>query len=173
MGRVYRRKTNKDKRQNRFGGCRRRRGVLCVAPGGPLVGIGSRLTYSVIPMARVLVVDDEPQMRSLVCQALERHGHSIDQASDGREALQCFAKQQPDLMITDLIMPGMEGIETILTFHRRWPALPIIAISGGGRIGPEDYLSMALQMGANRAFSKPVRLEALVSAVGELISAVP
>ena len=119
-------------------------------------------------MARVLVVDDEPQMRSLLCQALEMHGYLVDQASDGREALRCLADQPPDLLITDLIMPGMEGIETILTFHRRWPALPIIAISGGGRIGPEDYLDMAVQMGASRAFAKPFRLEEIIAAANAL-----
>jgi DNA-binding NtrC family response regulator len=119
-------------------------------------------------MARVLVIDDEPQMRSLLCQALQMHGHEVEQAADGREALRHYAKQPPDLLITDLIMPGMEGIETILAFHRQWPAIPIIAISGGGRIGPEDYLSMAVQMGASRAFAKPFPLEAMIAAVGEL-----
>jgi CheY-like chemotaxis protein len=119
-------------------------------------------------MARVLVVDDESQLRQLLCQALERRDHTVDQAADGREALQRLAEHQPDLVITDLVMPGMEGIETIQALRRRCPALPIIAISGGGRIDPENYLAIAGQMGANRTFAKPFRLEEILASVREL-----
>jgi DNA-binding response OmpR family regulator len=119
-------------------------------------------------MARVLVVDDESQMREMLCQALTRRGHTVDQAADGRQALQRLAEHQPDLVITDLVMPDMEGIETIQALRRRCPALPIIAISGGGRVGPEDYLSMAKQIGANRTFEKPFRMEEVLTAVREL-----
>jgi len=119
-------------------------------------------------MARVLVVDDEYQMRDLLCQALERRGHTVDQAADGRQALQHLAEHQPDLVITDLVMPEMEGIETIQAFRRKCPALPIIAISGGGRVDPDNYLSMAGQIGANRTFAKPFRLEEILTAVREL-----
>ena len=119
-------------------------------------------------MARILVVDDELQMRQMLRQALERHGHTVDEAADGREALQRFAQQQPDLVITDLVMPEKEGIETIQALRQKCPPLPIIAISGGGRVGPENYLSMAGQMGANRTFAKPFSLEEILTAVREL-----
>jgi CheY-like chemotaxis protein len=119
-------------------------------------------------MARVLVVDDESQMREVLRQALERRGHSVDQAGDGRQALQRLAEHQPDLVITDLVMPDMEGIETIQALRRKCPKMPIIAISGGGRVDPENYLSMAGQIGANRTFAKPFRLEEILTAVREL-----
>ena len=119
-------------------------------------------------MARVLVVDDESQMRELLCQALEGRGHTVDQAADGREALRRFAQQQPDLVITDLVMPEMEGIETIQALRRKCPAIPIIAISGGGRVEPENYLAIAGQIGADRTFAKPFRLEEILTAVQEL-----
>jgi CheY-like chemotaxis protein len=119
-------------------------------------------------MARVLIVDDESQMRELLCQALESRGHTVDQAADGRQALQRLAEHQPDLVITDLVMPEMEGIETIQAFRRKCPAIPMIAISGGGRLGPDSYLSMAGQIGANRTFEKPFRMEEILTAVREL-----
>jgi CheY-like chemotaxis protein len=119
-------------------------------------------------MARILVVDDEPQMREVLCQALEGRGHIVDQAGDGREAFLRLAEHQPDLVITDLVMPDMEGLETIQALRNKFPALPIIAISGGGRIGPETYLSIAGQFGAERTFAKPFRLAELLTAVREL-----
>jgi CheY-like chemotaxis protein len=119
-------------------------------------------------MARILVVDDEAQMRELLCQGLERRGHTVAQAGDGREAMQRLAEQQPDLVITDLVMPEMEGIETIQALRQKCPGIPIIAISGGGRLGPEDYLSLAGQIGADRTFAKPFRIEEIVTAVREL-----
>jgi CheY-like chemotaxis protein len=94
-------------------------------------------------MARVLVVDDESTMRQMLRQALERRGHTVDEAADGRQAMQRLAEHQPDPVFTDLVMPEMEGIETIQALRRKCPGIPIIAISGGGRLGPEDYLSMA------------------------------
>ena len=119
-------------------------------------------------MARILVIDDEAQMREVLCQALERRGHTVDQAGDGREAMHRLAERQPDLVITDLVMPEMEGIETIQALRRKYPAIPIIAISGGGRLEPENYLALAGQIGANRTFAKPFRMEEIVSAVREL-----
>ena len=119
-------------------------------------------------MARVLVVDDESTMREMLREALERRGHTADEAADGREALQRLAEHKPDLVITDLVMPEMEGIELIQAFRRKCPEIPIIAISGGGRVGPENYLSMAGQIGANRIFAKPFRLEEILTAVREL-----
>jgi DNA-binding response OmpR family regulator len=119
-------------------------------------------------MARVLVVDDECQMRELLRQALERHGHVVDEAGDGKEALQHFAEQRPDIVLTDLVMPGKEGIETIQALRRQSPTMPIIAMSGGGRVGPDEYLSLAGLLGANRTFAKPFRLEEILTAVREL-----
>jgi CheY-like chemotaxis protein len=119
-------------------------------------------------MARVLVVDDESQMRGVLRQALERHGHTVEEAADGRQALQHLAQHQPDLVITDLVMPEMEGIELIQAIRRKCPAIPVIAISGGGHVEPGNYLSIASHIGANRTFAKPFRLEEILTAVEEL-----
>jgi CheY-like chemotaxis protein len=119
-------------------------------------------------MARVLVVDDESSMRQMLRETLERRGHIVDEAADGREALQRLTEHQPDLVITDLVMPEMEGIETIQALRRKCPTIPIIAISGGGRVEPENYLSLAEQIGANRTFAKPFRLDEILTAVREL-----
>jgi CheY-like chemotaxis protein len=119
-------------------------------------------------MARILIVDDEPQMRRLLREALERAGYSVDEACDGLLALVRFAEHQPDLVITDLIMPQREGLETIQTLRRKCPKVPIIAISGGGRESSSGYLTIAATFGANRVFAKPFRVEELLSAVAEL-----
>ena len=121
-------------------------------------------------MARVLVVDDVSEMRQVLRQALESRGYTVDEAADGREALLRFAQQQPDLVITDLIMPEQEGIETIQALRQECPTIPIIAMSGGGRVQPDSYLSMAEQMGADRTFAKPFHLGEILAAVGELIA---
>jgi len=107
-------------------------------------------------------------MRQMLRETLERRGHIVDEAADGREALQRLTEHQPDLVITDLVMPEMEGIETIQALRRKCPTIPIIAISGGGRVGPENYLSLAEQIGANRTFAKPFRLDEILTAVREL-----
>jgi len=107
-------------------------------------------------------------MRDMLRQALQRRGHTVDEAADGREALRRFEEHQPDVVITDLVMPGMEGIETIQVMHKLHPDLPIIAISGGGRLGPDGYLAIAAQIGAKRTFAKPFRLEDVATAVQEL-----
>jgi len=123
-------------------------------------------------MARILVVDDDVQMRRLLREALTRARHTVDEAVDGLHALSRFAESHPDLVIVDLIMPEREGIETIQALRRGSPALPIIAISGGGRSSPESYLSIAIGVGANRAYRKPFRLEDILAAVNDLTAPV-
>ena len=86
---------------------------------------------------------------------MEWAGYEVIEAADGREGLLKFRKQGADLVITDLIMPEQEGLETITLMKKERPDLNIIAISGGGRIGPEAYLPAAQELGAARVFSKP------------------
>lgn len=104
-------------------------------------------------------------------EALARQGHVVDEAVDGLQALSRFAERQPDLVITDIIMPEREGLETIQALRRRRPTIPIIAVSGGDRRGPESQLSAALALGVNRAFRKPFRIDEVLSAVDELTAA--
>jgi CheY-like chemotaxis protein len=84
-------------------------------------------------MAHVLVIDDDVDVRWVIRRAVQADGHTVSEAGDGDEGLQRFAEQPPDLVITDILMPGREGIETIIELRRRRPELPILAISGGSR----------------------------------------
>jgi len=100
---------------------------------------------------------------------LERKDHEVSLADDGSTALKFLQKEQPDIMITDLIMPDKEGIETILEVRKEYPDVKIIAISGGGRIGPTNYLRLAKSVGANCTITKPFRQDELISTVDELL----
>jgi CheY-like chemotaxis protein len=122
-------------------------------------------------VAKILIIDDELQMRRMLREALARQGHVVDDAVDGLQALSRFAERQPDLVITDIIMPEREGLETIQALRRRCPTIPIIAVSGGDSRGPEFHLSAALAIGVNRAFRKPFRVEDVLKAVEELTAA--
>jgi len=119
---------------------------------------------------KILVIDDDDQMRKLLRQVMEWANYEVIEASNGREGMQQCRKQTPDLVITDLIMPEQEGLETIALFKKDYPQLKIIAISGGGRIGPEAYLPAAQELGADKVFSKPFDVRELAEAVKELLS---
>ncbi|MBW2328185.1 MAG: response regulator [Deltaproteobacteria bacterium] len=118
---------------------------------------------------RILVIDDDEQMRVLLLQAMEWAGFEVVAAENGRQGQQLFEEQPADLIITDLIMPEQEGLETIRILKQGYPAVKIIAISGGGRIGPEAYLPAAMELGADRIFTKPFDVKELISAVQELL----
>lgn len=120
-------------------------------------------------MRKILIIDDDDQMRDLLCRAMEYAGFDVVAAANGREGQRFFEEDFFDLVITDLIMPEQEGMETITFLRRTYPEVKIIAISGGGRIGPETYLPAALELGANRAFAKPFALNDLRIAVNELL----
>lgn len=120
-------------------------------------------------MKRILVIDDDVQMREMLRQMLEREGYNVRDASDGKVAMRLFAEEPADLVITDIIMPEKEGIEVIREFRRDFPEVKIIAISGGGYVGPQTYLKIAKGMGAMRTFAKPVGRGELLDAVHDLI----
>jgi DNA-binding response OmpR family regulator len=107
-------------------------------------------------MARILIIDDDVQILNMLRQTLEREGHAVVDAPDGNEGLRLFRENPTDLIITDLIMPEKEGIETIMELRRDFPDVKIIAISGGGRLDPGQYLSIAKSFGAQYTFTKPV-----------------
>jgi CheY-like chemotaxis protein len=104
-------------------------------------------------------------MRRLAAKVLAGAGHAVHQAEDGRQGLACLREVRPDLIVTDMIMPGIEGIETIRTIRRETPTTPILAVSGSGAI----YLRMATQLGANAALEKPFVAEALRQHVNRLL----
>ena len=120
-------------------------------------------------MAKILVFDDEPSILLMIKKMLEKAGHEVEVALNGREGLELFEKNKPDLLITDIIMPEKEGLETIFELRRKHPDLKIIAISGGGRIGPDGYLPGAKLLGANLTFSKPLVPKEFLNSVTKLL----
>jgi len=118
---------------------------------------------------RILVIDDDEQMLVLLQQAMQWAGFEVMAAENGRKGQQLFEEQPADLIITDLIMPEQEGLETIRILKQGYPTVKIIAISGGGRIGPEAYLPAAMELGADRIFAKPFDVKDLIAAVQELL----
>ncbi|OFY66704.1 MAG: hypothetical protein A2V46_12360 [Bacteroidetes bacterium RBG_19FT_COMBO_42_7] len=121
-------------------------------------------------MAKILVVDDEPAILLMLKKMLEKADHEVDTASDGNEGIILFEKNKHDLLITDIIMPQKEGMETIIELHKKYPDLKIIAISGGGRISPDGYLPGAKLLGANMVFQKPLVQKEFLEAVAILLN---
>jgi CheY-like chemotaxis protein len=123
-------------------------------------------------MALILIIDDDVQVLALLRKVLEREGHEVIEAPNGRAGLELYFESQADLVITDIFMPEKEGVETILSLRKRRPNAKIIAISGGDRfVGADRPLNVARLLGAQRTFTKPVNLKELVEAVGELLAA--
>jgi CheY-like chemotaxis protein len=121
-------------------------------------------------MSRILIIDDEDYIRAMVQQMLDRAGYTTAVASDGREALVLQRAQPADAILTDLMMPGQEGLETIMEIRRLYPATKIIAMSGGGHGGVLDFLPIATQLGAARTLAKPFSREQLLAAVREALA---
>ena len=120
--------------------------------------------------ARVLVIDDEENIRLMVQQMLKRAGYDAVAAGDGSEGIRLQREKPADLVITDLIMPGQEGLETIMEIRRSFPKTKIIAISGGGHAGVLDFLPIATQLGALRTLPKPFTHQQLLGLVKEVLS---
>lgn len=120
-------------------------------------------------MQRILIIDDEPNILLMLKKMLERTGYEIDLASNGKEGLDLFTRKPSDLVITDIIMPEKEGLETIREMKRMLPELKIIAMSGGGKISAGNYLETAKIFGASRIIEKPFTLQHMVATVNELL----
>jgi DNA-binding NtrC family response regulator len=124
-------------------------------------------------VARILVIDDEEPIRQLLCKILRIENHEVIQAANGREGLQICDLMPVDLVITDIIMPETEGLETIIELRRRHPSLPVFAISGAGPAIRLDVLSIAVSFGARRSFEKPFSPGEILTAVrDELATAI-
>lgn len=124
-------------------------------------------------MKRILIIDDDTQFRQMLRQTLERAGYEVVEAADGNEGIKLFREAPTDLVITDIIMPGKEGIETIIELQREFPDVKIIAISGGGRIEAEEYLGFAKKLKVAGTFEKLFDREELLEAIEELFEATP
>ena len=130
-------------------------------------------------MAYILIIDDEPEIREVLTEVLKRAGHRVDTAGTGDEGIRRMKSRVPDIVITDIIMPGKDGVATIREIRESFPGIGIIAISGGGNFGSGTYepdaikttayLAAAEEAGANTVLSKPFGRRELVEAVASLI----
>lgn len=116
---------------------------------------------------KILIIDDDDRIRDLFRLWLERAGFEVYEAENGKKGMDVQQETPVDLLICDLIMPVQEGIETITRFSNDYPEIGIIAISGGGKIGPDSYLAVAEQLGAWRVFTKPVDMPLLIRTIEE------
>ena len=117
---------------------------------------------------KILVIDDDHLVRYTLSKILQRNGYDVVTASDGKRAMTVFRAEQPDVVITDIVMPEQEGAETILLLRKERPEVRIIAISGGARTGNLDYLDMARALGADDVIRKPFEAEELLSRLARL-----
>ena len=121
-------------------------------------------------MAKILVVDDNNELREMTSRVLRNAGHIVTGATNGNEATRLVQDNTFDLVITDLVMPEKDGIETIMELRRKIPALKIIAMSGGGLVAPENYLVIARQLGTAQTLAKPFSRDELLAAVDRVLS---
>jgi two-component system, chemotaxis family, chemotaxis protein CheY len=124
-------------------------------------------------VARVLLVDDEAQIRSIVRMLLDRMGHEVQEATNGREAVQTFREKHFDVVILDIFMPEKDGLECIGELRKLDKNVKIVAVSGGGSRGMMDPLRVASQMGADAVLLKPFDLSQLRRVIDELLEQIP
>ena len=120
-------------------------------------------------VARILLVDDEASIRRPLQRVLERAGHQVFTASNGREAVRLWRECSGDLVITDIQMPEKDGLETILELRQLSPHTPILAMSGGHPNCRVDVLADAVQLGAFRTIEKPFAIREMLEAVEQLL----
>jgi CheY-like chemotaxis protein len=118
---------------------------------------------------RILLIDDNKELRWILTQML--HDYTVFEAQDGREGLELFLQHRPELVITDMIMPQMGGVETIQALSQHFPLPKIIAISGGGGAPAANWLWIAQELGANRTLMKPFGRRELLQTVEEVLAA--
>jgi CheY-like chemotaxis protein len=117
-------------------------------------------------MSSILVVDDEDQIRRLICQALEGAGYHVTEARDGKEALRLYRLAPADLVIMDILMPDQDGLETTVALRQEFPDVKIIVMTGGSdMIGILNYLDVATMLGAHRTLQKPFEMKTLLETI--------
>ena len=120
-------------------------------------------------MPFILIIDDDPQILEIYKKFLENEGHLVVTADDGEEGIAIFRKYRADLVITDIVMSVKDGLKTIMELEKEFPAIRIIAISGGGTIGADRYLNLAEHIGVKQTLSKPISRKQLIDAVNEVL----
>ena len=119
--------------------------------------------------AVILVIEDEKPFRALVAQVLSKAGYEVVEAANGVEGINRFNEKPADMIITDIIMPEKEGIETMIELKKAHPRLKLIAMSGGGWYGTDIDFDMAMKLGA-RTLDKPFALQQLLDLIDELLN---
>lgn len=122
------------------------------------------------PPRQILIIDDDEQLREMLRRMLEYAGYEVIEACDGDEAMKVLRHHEVDLVITDILMPNREGLETIMELRRGRPQVPIIAISGGGWGPTSNYLVTANKLGAAKTLAKPFTRQEILDAVSEVLA---
>jgi CheY-like chemotaxis protein len=118
---------------------------------------------------KILVIDDEEDVRDTICDNLGACGFEVVEAIDGEQGMQMIDPGNlPRIVITDIIMPRQEGLETIMKLRKQYPAIKLIAISGGGRTKAMDFLELAKRLGADAILPKPLDIRELERTVRKL-----
>lgn len=121
-------------------------------------------------MARILIIDDDKVVRLSLQRLLERMGHTVREAADGASGLEICTSETIDLVITDIFMPGLNGLETIAMLRRWGLSMPVLAFTGGVPGHNLDVLKLAMEQGANKTLLKPYGLGEMQTAVTELLA---
>lgn len=122
-------------------------------------------------MASILLIDDDPALRAVTAEILSGAGYTVDEAPDGKSALKLYEAGRHDLVITDIAMPDMDGLELIMSLSHSVPQPRLIAISGDSQLSESLYLPTARQLGVQAALGKPIRPEVLLQTVAKVLSA--
>lgn len=121
-------------------------------------------------MASILIIDDDPQIRSLFREILEQAGYDVLLASNGHDGLQLFRQTPADLVITDVFMPEIDGLEVITILHHEAPTIPIIAFTGQSE--GREYMKVARYLGAQCTMAKPIPATELIRTVQQYLRGV-
>ena len=138
--------------------------ILRLSTGGSNPG-------KVISMARILVIEDSCEERRALTDLLIGSGHRVCCAPNGKAGLQLLRERHVDIVITDMLMPEMEGVETIMALRREHPDIKIIAVSGGGVFVRENCLQLARTLGAKRTLTKPFKFGEILEAIQAVLDA--
>lgn len=114
---------------------------------------------------QILIIDDEEAVRESLELLLTLNGHQVTTAPDGKLGIEALERDRPGLVMTDIIMPGSEGIETILAIKAAAPDVRLIAMSGGARINGRDFLELAAEVGADACLDKPFTPDELFATI--------